>query len=101
MIDSSLFRVWLNLFIVKGSVYLFPLVALPILTKTLGVQGFGLLSVYLAIQQYGILIVEFGYNLTGTRDVSSSKNRAEADDIFSAIVFSRLFFSFLLSNEAR
>lgn len=96
MIDSLLLKSLINLFVVRGSVYLFPLIALPVLTKALGVQGFGLLSIYLAIQQYGVLIVEFGYNLTGTRDIAVAKDNTESSKIFFAIILSRLFFALVL-----
>ncbi|WP_439232243.1 oligosaccharide flippase family protein [Klebsiella quasipneumoniae] len=96
MFDSALIRTLFNLLIVRGSLYLFPLFSLPILTRTLGVKNFGELSSFLAIQQYGILIVEFGYNLTGARDISIAKDRLESSKIFSAIILSRLIFSLVL-----
>ena len=37
----------LHLFLVRGSVYLFPFITLPIITRSLGVTHFGILSYFL------------------------------------------------------
>ncbi|PEG63192.1 oligosaccharide flippase family protein, partial [Lelliottia amnigena] len=59
-----------HLFMVRGSLYLFPFITLPIITRSLGVTQFGILSLFLAGQQYLIMLIEYGFTLTGARDIS-------------------------------
>lgn len=75
------------------SILLSPLVTLPYLTRVLDTESFGLLAYSWAITQYIILIVEYGFNLTGIkcaneiRELSSLK----MDVLFSNIFFARTF----------
>ncbi|MGG5334964.1 flippase [Enterococcus sp. AZ154] len=67
--------------------YILPLITLPFLTRTLGVETYGLISFSQAIIQYFILITEFGFNLTGARDVSQSRgNRIKQSEILWSIM---------------
>lgn len=77
----------MHLFLVRGSIYLFPFITLPIITRSLGVSQFGILSVFLAAQQYLIMLVEYGFTLTGSRDIAREKNNS--DKILTEIVACR------------
>jgi PST family polysaccharide transporter len=57
--------------------YLVPLAVFPYLTRVLGVDGFGRIGFATAFTMYFVLIVEWGFNLSSTRDVSVS--RADKD----------------------
>ena len=50
--------------------YLVPIAILPYLTRVLGVDGFGRIGFAAAFTMYFVLIVEWGFNLSSTRDVS-------------------------------
>lgn len=50
--------------------YLVPVAILPYLTRVLGVEGFGRIGFATAFTMYFVLLVEWGFNLTSTRDIS-------------------------------
>lgn len=81
----------MHLFLVRGSIYLFPFITLPIITHSLGVSQFGVLSVFLAAQQYLIMLVEYGFTLTGSRDIARGKDNN--DKIVTEIMVCRALIS--------
>lgn len=80
----------LHLFLVRGSIYLFPFITLPVITRSLGVTQFGILSIFLAAQQYLVMLVEYGFTLTGARDISRSLEKKEDNIILCEILVCRL-----------
>ena len=69
---------------VQGIQVLIPLVTFPYLVRVLGVEQFGLVSYALALVSFFIVFTDFGYNLTGTRDVAASRaDRAALSVLFS------------------
>lgn len=62
---------------------LFPLATLPYLTRVLSLDGYGLVVYVKAIMQYFQLFIDFGFILSGTRDiVIAKKNRANITMLF-------------------
>lgn len=86
-----------HLFLVRGSIYLFPFITLPVITRGLGVTQFGILSIFLAAQQYLIMLVEYGFTLTGARDISRSSDKNDENNILSEILACR-FLIFIFSS---
>ncbi|MFZ8753239.1 oligosaccharide flippase family protein, partial [Enterobacter kobei] len=86
-----------HLFLVRGSIYLFPFITLPVITRGLGVTQFGILSIFLAAQQYFIMLVEYGFTLTGARDISRSSDKNDENNILSEILACR-FLIFIFSS---
>lgn len=80
----------LHLFIVKGSVYLFPFITLPIISRSFDVAQFGIFSLFLAAQQYLIMIVEYGFTLTGSRDIARLSMKSEEGKVLNEIVMCRI-----------
>ncbi|ATG01673.1 MULTISPECIES: flippase [Lelliottia] len=78
-----------HLFMVRGSLYLFPFITLPIITRSLGVTQFGILSLFLAGQQYLIMLIEYGFTLTGARDISRTTEKKEETKILGEILVCR------------
>lgn len=58
----------------QSASYLFPLMTLPYLTRVLGPTDWGLLAFAWSFGGYVILLVEFGFNLSATREVSLYRN---------------------------
>lgn len=71
-----------------------PLITLPYITHILGASKFGMFSVALNIFGYMQVVVEYGFELSATRTVAISKKQ-EYNEIFSAVVYSRLFLTLL------
>jgi polysaccharide transporter, PST family len=66
----------LALYGVRAVEQLLPLVVLPYLARTLGVEGWGLFAMAQAFAIYGIITVEFGFGYSGTRAVARARDQA-------------------------
>lgn len=53
----------------------FPLLTLPYLTRVLSVESYGVVSYVKAVMQYMQLVVDFGFMLSGTKDIVNAKER--------------------------
>ncbi|EFP7227157.1 MULTISPECIES: flippase [Enterobacteriaceae] len=73
-------KVLINIFSllsIQGVGYLIPLLTLPYLVKVLGPYSYGIYGYTLAIIQYSILIVDFGFNLSITKKISIIRDDVE------------------------
>lgn len=86
------------LFLAQGANYLFPLIALPYLTRTLGVAGFGIYAFTQVVIQYGQVITDFGFNLTATRKVAaSSQDKKELTKLFWSVLAVKFVLAVIVS----
>ena len=90
-----------------------PLLILPFLVNKLGLESFGLLIFSQVLVAYFKLVVDYGFNITATREISKHKNNKEYISkvfystffiklfllIFSIILFSIIIFSFELFSK--
>ncbi|EFB5894022.1 O173 family O-antigen flippase, partial [Escherichia coli] len=70
-------KVLLNIFSllsIQGVGYILPLITLPYLVRILGPNNYGVYGYSLAIIQYSILIIDFGFNLTVTKKISLNRD---------------------------
>lgn len=81
-LDSSLVSNFFSLVILQGVNYIFPLITVPYLFRTLGIGTFGLISFATAFAQYFILLTDFGFNLYGVQVVSANRENKELRDTF-------------------
>lgn len=51
----------------------FPLLTLPYLTRVLSVESYGIVSYVKAVMQYMQIAVDFGFMLSGTKDIVNAK----------------------------
>ncbi|PVU65476.1 O12 family O-antigen flippase [Plesiomonas shigelloides] len=99
MYMSSTVRNGLSLLVMQGVNYLIPLMTLPYLTRVLGAYQYGVVNTVLSFGAYAILVIDFGFNLTATKDVSIANSRGDIEKIFSRVLISKtilFFISFLL-----
>lgn len=89
-----------NVTILKNSIWLYllqfcntvlPLLTLPYVTRILGATQYGSFSKALNIITYIQVIVEYGFELTGARKISLSKNYEEIKNIANNIFNCRIF----------
>ena len=80
--------------------YIIPLLSLPYLSRVLGVEKFGLVFFAFAFMQYFILLTDYGFGLSATREIAVNRhNSNNLSNIFSAVTFIKFFFliiSFLI-----
>lgn len=62
------------LYLMSIAKMIFPLLTLPYLTRVLTVECYGVVSYVKAIMQYMQLIVDFGFVLSGTKDIVEARN---------------------------
>jgi len=78
---------YFSLSILQIANYILPLLILPYLVRVLGTEKFGLIMFAQALATFLTVFVDFGFNLSGTREVSVARNQREKlSEIFSAIM---------------
>lgn len=77
----------LYLIALQGVNKLLPLVVLPYLLAVLGAEGYAYVGFSLAVVQFAVLIVDFGFDLSATKHVALVRNdRAELTKVFWSVV---------------
>ncbi|WP_339289150.1 flippase [Ureibacillus sp. FSL K6-0786] len=67
--------------------YILPFVTLPYLARVLSLEGYGVYIFSQALIAYFIVIVDFGFDLSGTREVSINRHHSKKlSEIFSSIL---------------
>lgn len=67
---SEAFRETLAMFAVHGATYFLPLLVIPFVARVLGPQQWGWLSIFQSLALYLSMLIEYGFGLSGTRDVA-------------------------------
>ncbi len=85
-----------SLVVLQGINYLVPLIIFPYLVRVLGIDGFGLYSFIFYVVWIGVVISDYGFDLTATKLISlNTKNSAKTDEIFSSVLILKMFLSIL------
>ena len=87
----KLFENFLSLSVLNVVNYLFPLILIPYLTRTLGVEKYGIYAFGLAIINYFSMLVSYGFDFSATKQVAIIRdNKAKLNRLFSSILTIRL-----------
>lgn len=85
-LDSRLKSNIFALYLVQGMNYFVSFFTFPFLTLKLGLEGFGIMSLAFASIQLGVLLTDFGFNLSAVRDLAQVRDDPQA----SARIFWRV-----------
>lgn len=82
----------LSLAVLRGFDFLIPLITFPYIISKIGIDKFGLISFSLSLCVYFGAIIQYGFSLTGTRDIARSKSDLfELERIYSNIIWTTTF----------
>lgn len=96
MLDKIILRNISSLFSIKIAGYIIPLITLPYLVRVLNPEGYGYFSLSLAIIQYFIIFVNYGFDLSATQKIAKLKNdRIGISFIYWNVISARLILAFL------
>jgi polysaccharide transporter, PST family len=89
-----------SLSILQGANYLLPLITMPYLVRVLGPERYGLLGFAQAFAQYFVILTDYGFNMSATRQIAMNQQDPQAiSEIFSTVMlikFALMLVSFLL-----
>ena len=94
-------RILKNIFSVGGvqlANYVLPLITIPYVVRIVGPEKYGLINFAQAFIGYFTLIINYGFDLTATRDIASKRNDIPAlSEIFWNIITAKIFL-FIVSS---
>ena len=71
--------------------YVIPLISLPYLSRVLGVENFGLVFFAFAFMQYFIMLTDYGFGLSATREIAVNRhNQNNLSNIFNSVTTIKL-----------
>lgn len=86
-----------SLLSIQGMNYLIPLLTLPYLVRILTPYGYGILGFCLAITQYFVYLIDYGFNLSATQKIAKAKNDcSKISEVFWNVIFCKVLL-FILS----
>jgi len=87
---KRLFGNFVSLVVLQGANYILPLLILPYLIQTIGVENFGILSFAEATIVYFMILTDYGFNSTATRWISIHReDKQKVTEIFSAVLMAK------------
>lgn len=85
-----------SLTVLQTITYLLPLIIIPYLFRVLGPNKFGLIAFAQAFIQYFIIVTDYGFNISATKEISIyRKDKAKVSDIFISVMLVKISLTIL------
>ena len=85
-----------SLTILQVANYILPLIILPFLVRVLDLENFGIVMFSQALITFIVIAVDFGFDISGTREISiSNTDKERISKVFSAIITIKILLIFL------
>jgi PST family polysaccharide transporter len=92
----GVFKNTFYLLVSQGINYLIPLIQTPLLFRLLSVEKIGMLNIVQSYAQYFIVLIDFGFNYSATKEVSVKRHDTIAlNVIFSSVLYIKLLMGVL------
>jgi PST family polysaccharide transporter len=96
ILKSGLVRNTGALYLVQIANYVVPLILLPFLTRVLGTGGYGRLATLQAIAAYGLVITDYGFQLSATRKVAAMlEGGQDVRRLYAEVTMARILLALL------
>ena len=96
MLDRVLVKNISSLFSLRITSYIIPLITLPYLVRVLEPEGYGTFAYCIAIIQYFVIAVNYGFDLSATKKIAENNcNKEEISKIFWNVISVRLLIAFI------
>lgn len=90
-LHSKLAQNGMWLIVLQGFNTIIPILTLPYITRILSKSAYGDFALALNWVGYFQVIVEYGFGLTGARNIAMQQTSDEVNEIHSSIIFARIF----------
>ncbi len=90
LLKNNYFKNSIWLYILNFFQIVIPLLTFPFITRVLGSEEYGYFNIALNLVSYMQILIEYGFNYTGTRIIAMSK-KEEYQKIYSSIVACKFF----------
>ena len=96
LVRKRLTKNFISLSILQALNYLLPLATLPYLVRVLGPEKFGLYSFAQAFVGYFVILTNYGFILSATREISINReNKKRINEIFSSVIVVKFILAIL------
>jgi len=90
-IDRKILSNYIYLMLLQGANFLLPLIILPYLVKVLGLEKFGVVMIAASFITFFNILVDFGFNISATREVSLIReDKEQLSRFFWTVLFIKL-----------
>lgn len=79
-----------SMIVLRGAEYIVALISMPYLVRTLGPDRFGALIFMQSIIQYYNIAIDYGFNLTASRDIAKANKFCDISRIFSSVMCAKV-----------
>lgn len=75
----------------QGLNFILPFAALPVVVRIIGPDKFGVLNYLLAVQMWFVLLINYGFDISATREVTAHReNHVYINELFWNILYARI-----------